>query len=94
MDSVSTEASSEVGKELCRLASSSIRPVSTSPEAPSAGPKHVPYPSRRHYWESLVDLHVISRPLLRTRAAGTPTSTLALVFTDPDCVRSACSLAL
>lgn len=31
---VGSEASSEVGKEFCRLASSSIRPVSTSPEAP------------------------------------------------------------
>ena len=36
MDSVGSEASSEVGRELCRLASSSIRPVSTSPEALSA----------------------------------------------------------
>jgi hypothetical protein len=83
MDSVGAEASSEVGMELCRLASSSIRPVSTSPEAPSACPQHVPYPSRRYYRESLVDLHVISGPLLRTRTAGAPTLTPTLTFTRP-----------
>ena len=36
MESVGAEASFEVGRELCRLASSSIHPVSTLLEAPSA----------------------------------------------------------
>jgi len=43
----------------------------------------VPYPSRRDYPESLVDLHIISGPLLRAMTAGALTSTPGLTFTRP-----------
>jgi hypothetical protein len=60
MDSVGAEANYEVGRELCRFVSSSTRLVSTSPEAPSAGPQHVPHLGRRHYQQSIVHLRIMT----------------------------------